>query len=94
MIFSEPLDRFVANRKFSKIEGKEKFSDLSEEDKEAVRLYYVALESNLHRRIRIMSREASIQLVLQNSLILYQYFRFPVIEFNYGPENRGIQERS
>lgn len=38
-----------------------------------------------------MSREASIQLVLQNSLILYQYFRFPVIEYNYGPENPAIK---
>ena len=38
-----------------------------------------------------MSREASIQLVLQNSLILYQYFRFPVIEYNYGLENSAIK---
>ena len=32
----EPLFWFVANRKFSKIEDKEKYDDLSEEDKEVV----------------------------------------------------------
>ena len=34
--YKEPLFWFVANRKFSKIEGKEKYEELSEEDKEVV----------------------------------------------------------
>ena len=48
------------------------FKDLSDSEKSEVENYYTAKKRQLDRAQKVICRESSIQLVLQNSLIVYQ----------------------
>ena len=48
------------------------FKDLSDSEQNEVENYYTAKKRQLDRAQKVICRESSIQLVLQNSLIVYQ----------------------
>ena len=48
------------------------FKDLSDSERDEVESYYTAKMRRLDRAQKVICRESSIQLVLQNSLIVYQ----------------------
>ena len=45
--------------------------------------YYSSIYRNHDRRIMIMAREASVQLTLQNALLMYQLFYPPLLELDF-----------
>jgi len=46
--------------------------------------YYNVVCDDQSLRLGVMAREASIQLILQNAVIVYEYLHHPVAEMYYG----------
>ena len=59
------------------------FDHLRNGVKRRLKQYYNAVYIYQSKRLSIMARESSVQLVLQNALILYEYFHPPILELYY-----------
>jgi len=59
------------------------FADLKKDVKDDIRKYYKAVCNNQSKRLLIMARESSVQLILQNVKIIYEYFNPPTHELYY-----------
>ena len=59
------------------------WSEMSAEDHVLFQQYFEAFAYRRRRKIEIMARENSIQLVYQNALMLYQFIRPPLRELDY-----------
>ena len=62
---------FKQTTKLQKLDQK-KFEDLSDKEKIEVEKYFEAKKKQLDRAQKVICRESSIQVVLQNALIVYQ----------------------
>ena len=60
-----------------------KFEDSSQDLQKGFIEYYSNLYKTLDRRLVIMAREASIQLCLQNAVVVHQFFQPPLAELRY-----------
>ena len=69
-------------RSVSAFSNKE-WNDLTEEEKIKMEKFYKFLEYRNDRRLQIMARESSIQLVYQNAIVLYQFRYPPVRELDF-----------
>ena len=59
------------------------YKQLNRLQKKDIRDYFSFYEEVMQRKTQIVRNEAKIQLVLQNALIIYQFVKFPMIEFQY-----------
>ena len=59
------------------------FGQLTDEQKNTLGNYYSSIYRNHDRRMMIMAREASVQLTLQNALLVYQFFYQPLLELDF-----------
>ena len=65
------------------------FDDLTEAEQAALREYYDSVESRHARRMEMMARESSIQLIYQKALLVYQFVNKPLLglDFTHGVVN-------
>jgi len=66
-----------------KEENPKTFRQLTDEQKNTLEKYYSSIYRNHDRRMMIMAREASVQLTLQNALLVYQLFYPPLLELDF-----------
>ena len=59
------------------------FNKLSRKDQNAFEQHYQQETMRNTRRLQIMAREASVQLIYQNALVMYQFFYQPVLELDF-----------
>ena len=59
------------------------FSFLSIDQQDTLQEYYDLISEFNERKLEVMARENSIQLVLQTALLGYQFIRPPLYELNY-----------
>ena len=59
------------------------FVQLPDEQKTTLEKYYSSIYKNHDRRMMIMAREASVQLTLQNALLMYEFFYEPLLELDF-----------
>ena len=59
------------------------FLFLEDKQREEYATYFTGIATHNNRRLSIMAREASIQLVYMLTLIIYGFFNQPVIELDY-----------
>jgi len=60
-----------------------KFGELTDKQKNTLENYYSSIYKNHDRRMTIMAREASVQLTLQNALLVYQFVYPPLLELDF-----------
>ena len=60
-----------------------KFAQLTDEEKNTLEEYYSYIYRDNDRRMMIMAREASVQLTLQNALVIYEFFYPPLLELDF-----------
>ena len=60
-----------------------KFNDLSESEKRSYGNYYEDMSKRNAWSLQVMARESSIQLTLQNALLIYEFLYPPLYEVNY-----------
>ena len=83
---------FLANNKFKTTQSvrdeiaKKAWSDMTEKEKQTMVEYYRFLEYQNERRLQVMAREASIQLIIQHALVLYQFVYPPTRELDYSTD--------
>ena len=63
--------------------AKKAWSDMTEEEKQKMVKYYRFLEYHDERKLQVMAREASIQLIIQQAFVLYQFVYPPIRELDY-----------
>ena len=59
------------------------FDDLNSDMKTALVEYYESIERKIDRRMMIMAKESSIQLVYQKALLVYQLIYQPLLELDF-----------
>ena len=64
-------------------ENPKTFGQLTDEQKSTLEKYYSSIYKNHDRRMMIMAREASVQLTLQNALLMYEFFYPPLLELDF-----------
>ena len=66
-----------------------KFENLTEAEQQAVQNFYDSLDAKNERRMEMMARESSIQLIYQKALLLYQFVNPPLseLDFTHGAMN-------
>ena len=57
--------------------------DLDDAARKEYKVYFNGVAAHNERRLSVMAREASIQLIYMLTLAIYGYFKQPVIELNY-----------
>ena len=77
------LGKFTFKLPLYKVNIDKKFEDLSQDLQKGFIEYYSNLYKTLDRRLVIMAREASIQLCLQNAVVVHQFFQPPLAELRY-----------
>jgi len=64
-------------------ENPKTFGQLNDEQKNTLEKYYSSIYIKSDRRMMIMAREASVQLTLQNALLMYEFFYEPLLELDF-----------
>ena len=64
-------------------DGNNKFEELAPKDQIAIHQFYESADFKNERRMMIMARESSIQLVYQKALLLYQFVYPPLKELDF-----------
>ena len=85
MLLEEAIDAsqyYRIVRSVSSFSDKE-WDELTEEEKIKMDKFYKFLEYRNDRRLQIMARESSIQLIYQNAIVLYQFRYPPVRELDF-----------
>ena len=67
-----------------------KFEDLTEAEQRALQSFYDSVDERNERRMTMMARESSIQLIYQKALLLYQFVNPPLVELDF--THGGINE--
>ena len=60
-----------------------KFEDISTEEKVSLMEFYDSVDLLNERKMMLMARESSIQLVYQQALLLYQFVYAPLLELDF-----------
>jgi len=63
--------------------AKKAWGDMTEEEKQKMVQYYRFHEYENERKLQFMAREASIQLIIQQAFVLYQFVYTPMRELEY-----------
>ena len=66
--------------------SKKPWHDMTEDEQQKMLEYYRFLEYEMERKLQVMAREASIQLSIQNALVLYQLVYPPMRELDYSAD--------
>ena len=80
---------FLAKNKLKTVKSvrdeiaKKTWSDMTDEEKQKMVKYYRFLEYENERKLQVMAREASIQLIIQQAFVLYQLVYPPIRELEY-----------
>jgi len=83
-------------RKIEHLWGEENpktFRQFTDEEKDTLENYYSSIYRNHDRRMMIMAREASVQLTLQNALLVYQFVYPPLLELDFTHNPISILEK-